>query len=327
MTSQQDLTKKGHPPPAKPTSSSAPPQAGFPVDTQRNRFTIPYSTNLYLRDGLIKVHHYIIARGLFWLRANDRNGAISSSDGILMPDYDLFVEDLRSQAGYSHENSYAYVGPSKLHWGIRILAHPIWPFSSQAFRRSHAIFIDTELTMASDDPLRDSPPSIFRPRVRDGMIVVRRPPNRNDTAIFWAGTYFVLNEANEAVAMDYPAFLADLEALLRYDPELDEILFHMPSSYRGIALDPALPEINSIQDLQPDVGIVRTYNQWLAALAAMQSSHLMQESSIESVLRNGLVTSSVRHSVPPVAAAQFFIVRIADVEDLNQEGENNSGQD
>ncbi|KAJ5519745.1 hypothetical protein N7463_000198 [Penicillium fimorum] len=201
--------------------------------------------------------------------------------------------------------------------------------------------------MTSDDPLRDSPPSIFRPRVRDGMIVVRRPANNNDTAIFWAGTYFVLNGTNEAVAMDYPAFLADLEALLQYDPELDEIQFHVPSLYRRVPLDPVLHNTNNIQDLQPEVGIVRTYNQWLAALAAMQNSHLIRESSIEYVLRNGFVTSSVCHSVPPVAAAQFSIVRIAgimssvpqthttafvsdnyisDAEDPNQEEDDNRGQ-
>ncbi|KAJ5360752.1 hypothetical protein N7517_009943 [Penicillium concentricum] len=201
--------------------------------------------------------------------------------------------------------------------------------------------------MASDDP-RDSQPTVFRPTVRDGMIVVRRPANNNDTAIFWAGTYFVLlNGANEAVAMDYPAFLADLEALLQYDPELDEIQFHIPSQYRRVPLAPDLRGTNNIQGLQPEVGIVRTYNQWLIALAAMQNSHLMRESSIECVLRNGLVTSSVRHSVPPVAAAQFFIVRIAgivssvppsdttvfvsdnyilDAEDWNQEGDDNSVQ-
>ncbi|KAJ5428697.1 hypothetical protein N7445_010151 [Penicillium cf. griseofulvum] len=76
-------------------------------------------------------------------------------------------------------------------------------------------------------------------------------------------------------------------------------------------MDSALPGGNNIQDIQPAIGVVRTYNQWLAALAAMQTSHLMGEMSIEYVLRDGLVTSSASHRVPPVAAAQFFIVRTA----------------
>ncbi|KAJ5816029.1 hypothetical protein N7447_008262 [Penicillium robsamsonii] len=196
---------------------------------------------------------------------------------------------------------------------LYLLAHPAWPFLSQTSINLTISSSIPELTMASDDPLCDSLPSIFRPRVRDGMIVVRRPANNNDTALFWVSTYFVLNGANEAVAMDYPAFLTDLEALLQYDPELDEIQFHVPSLYRRVPLDPTLRDTSNVQDLQPEVGIVRTYNQWLAALAAMQNSHLIRESSIEYVLRNGFVTSSVRHSVLPVAASQFFIVRIAGI--------------
>ncbi|KAJ5428698.1 hypothetical protein N7445_010152 [Penicillium cf. griseofulvum] len=85
--------------------------------------------------------------------------------------------------------------------------------------------------MVPDDPHHDSPPSLFRPRVRNGMIVVRRPPNRDDTAIFWAGTYFFSNGTSGAIRMDYPAFLADLEAHLQYDPELDEIQFQVPTPY------------------------------------------------------------------------------------------------
>lgn len=166
--------------------------------------------------------------------------------------------------------------------------------------------------MASDQ-IHTSLPSIFRPRVRDGMIVVRRSANINDTAIFWAGTYFFPRGTNEAIGMDYSAFLADLEAHLQYDPELDEIQFQVPSPYRRVPLDRSLHGTNNIQDLQPEIGTVRTYTQWLAALAAMQTSRLMRQSNIEYVLRDGLVTSSVRHMVQPVAAAQFFIVRIADI--------------
>ncbi|CAI7613304.1 unnamed protein product [Penicillium glandicola] len=189
--------------------------------------------------------------------------------------------------------------------------------------------------MASTDQIHTSLPSIFRPRVRDGMIVVRRSANIDETAIFWAGTYFFPRGTNEAIGMDYSAFLADLEAHLQYDPELDEIQFQVPSPYRRIPLDHSLHGTNNIQDLQPEIGIVRTYNQWLAALAAMQTSRLMRESNIEYVLRDG---------VQPVAAAQFFIVRIAgilspvnptktrvfvsddsilDAGDSNQEGDDN----
>ncbi|KAJ5950358.1 uncharacterized protein N7479_008771 [Penicillium vulpinum] len=199
--------------------------------------------------------------------------------------------------------------------------------------------------MASTASLHGSPPSIFRPRVRDGMIVVRRPANRNETAIFWAGTYFFPTRTNESIGMDYSAFLADLEAHLQYDPELDEIQFHVPSAYRRVHFDPALSGTNSIQDLQPEIAVVRTYSQWLASLAAMQTSRLMRESNIECVLRNGLITGSVRHRVQPVAAAQFLIVRTAgimcpihptdtrafvsdnyvlDAEASNQEGDDNS---
>ncbi|KAJ6181113.1 hypothetical protein N7519_011574 [Penicillium mononematosum] len=180
--------------------------------------------------------------------------------------------------------------------------------------------------MASPDPPYTSPPAIFQPRIRDGMIVVRRPATTNDATIFWAGNYFFPKGTNEAIGMDYPAFLADLEAHFQYNPELDEIQFHVPSPYRNIDLDPSRPRVRDIQSLQPTVGIVRTYNEWLAALWAMQSSRLMRVSNIEYVLRNGMVTSSVHHRIRPVAAAQFFIVRTSDAEDSNQEGDDNSGQ-
>lgn len=147
--------------------------------------------------------------------------------------------------------------------------------------------------MASADP-----PSTFQ-----------RAAMKDDAAIFWAGNYFFPHGTNEAIGMDYPAFLADLEARFQYDPDLDEIQFQVPSPYRRIGLDPARPGANNIQNLQPQMGIVRTYNQWVAALGAMQTSHLIRESSIEYVLRNGMVTSSVCHRVRPVPAAQFFIVR------------------
>lgn len=167
--------------------------------------------------------------------------------------------------------------------------------------------------MASADPPYTSPPSIFRPRIRDGMIVVRRPATTDNVAIFWAGSYFFPTRTNEAIGMDYPAFLADLETHLQYNPELDEIQFHVPSPYRNIDLDPSRPRVRNIRSLQPAVGIVRTYNEWLAALWAMQSSRLMRVSTIEFVLRNGMVTTSVRHMVRPVAAAQFFIVRTSGI--------------
>ncbi|CAG8908319.1 unnamed protein product [Penicillium egyptiacum] len=173
--------------------------------------------------------------------------------------------------------------------------------------------------MASADPSYASPPSIFQPRIRDGMIVVRRPANRNDAAIFWARSYFFPNGTNEAIGMDYHAFLADLEVHFQYDPELDEIQFQVPSPYRRFGLDPAGPHVSNIQNFLPAVGIVRTYNEWVGALWAMQSSRLMRESNIEYVLRNGMVTTSVRHRVRPVAAAQFFIVRTSDAEDSNQD--------
>ncbi|KGO72775.1 hypothetical protein PITC_057510 [Penicillium italicum] len=180
--------------------------------------------------------------------------------------------------------------------------------------------------MASTDPVQTSPPSIFRPRIREGMIVVRRPANGNDAAIFWTSTYFLPNGTNDAIDMDFLAFLIDLEVHFQYNPDLDEIQFQIPSPYQRTSLDPARPGANNVQSLRPEMGVVRTRSQWVAALGLMQISHLMRESGIEYVLRNGLVTSSVRHRVRPVAAAQFFIVRASDAEDSNQEWDDGSDQ-
>ncbi|KXG46410.1 uncharacterized protein PGRI_052660 [Penicillium griseofulvum] len=180
--------------------------------------------------------------------------------------------------------------------------------------------------MASNNPLHDSPPPIFRPRVRDGMIVVRRPPNRDDTAIFWTGDYFFVSGRNRTVHMDYSAFLADLEAHLQFDPELDEIQFHVPPPYPRNSMNAALPGENNVQHTQPVMGTVRTYHEWLTALAAMQISHMMRALNIEYVLRDGSVTTSANQSFPPVAAAQFFIVRTAGVEHPNEERNDNSAQ-
>ncbi|KAJ5793981.1 hypothetical protein N7457_000580 [Penicillium paradoxum] len=150
---------------------------------------------------------------------------------------------------------------------------------------------------------------VHLPPIHDGMIVVRRPANNNETAIFWTSNYFLPSGSSEPIAMNYESFLSDLRFHLQYDPAYDHILFHVPTPYELFPLDPALPGVEAPQDVLPVTCVVRGYGQWISALVVMQSSRLMQQSNIEHALRDGFVTTSVGRRTHPVAATQFFLIR------------------
>lgn len=149
--------------------------------------------------------------------------------------------------------------------------------------------------------------------IHDGMIVVRRPANNNETAIFWTSSYFLPIGSSEPTELDFEAFLRDLQTHLQYNPAHDHILFRLPTPYELFPLDPALPGVEIPREPEPVNYIVHDYYQWILALVAMQKSRLMQESDIEYVLRDGLVTTSFLHRTHPVAAVQFFLVRVSGI--------------
>jgi len=152
-------------------------------------------------------------------------------------------------------------------------------------------------------------PEATRPRLHDGPIIVHRP-ERNMARVFWLRSYVIPGPPSAATSYNYAWFLRDLVDYFEYDNLRDEIQWQMHPSYqRLLRLDLQALGINSVEEMYPITCFVRTVDEWLAALVAMQSSRSTGFARMDLMQ---LQDSNVTFSDPatlPVHAAQFTIVR------------------
>ncbi|KAJ5852305.1 uncharacterized protein N7529_011690 [Penicillium soppii] len=151
-------------------------------------------------------------------------------------------------------------------------------------------------------------PQAIRPRIHDGPIVVHRPSD-NTTCVFWIRDYVMPGPRSAPTSYNYAYFLRDLVENFDYDNLRDEIQWQMNPSYqRLLRLNVQGLGVNSVEEMRPITCFVRTVDEWLSALVAMQSSRSTGIARLDLMeLQNA--HSTMASPPPNVHAAHFFIVR------------------
>lgn len=152
-------------------------------------------------------------------------------------------------------------------------------------------------------------PEALRPRIHDGPIIIHRPSD-NNTRVFWIRSYVVPGAPSSPTTFNYAWFLRDLVDHFDFDSLRDELQWQMNPSYqRLLQLDLQGLGVNTVEEMRPVTCFVRTVDEWLAALVAMQSTRSTGASRLNIMELENANRAPVNRSDNPVHAVQFTIVR------------------